>query len=1306
MAEESTIPLDQLAEVNSLVDESYMNPQNNEIQQLALRSCLRFLSKLGDDAHVFCNPQLEKAALKSLVIFAYPDTHHLAAYQAFLAGQLARCPLCPRKFHLALLEFEKIMSETFNYDQDTVDELMKSIELWNQRRILAILEPMYERIKQMTNPRPNDFRENLITVFECLCAPRLLKDQSLHTMFKNVFFGIQSASSPSIRPPDLLPGVISFLFSSDKEEHMWAELTIGKMKEANISTADNFDAMLVQAIDDVVEDASTKHSEEFLRRFWYIFSVLIRVLDKSVFIERLSGRQHDIVRFLAGSILKLPKLSLPATLSAFGNLLAKLGSAAWPLITPITVEYVVNAIRGNVFFSDPIPWAYASAESLSADYGQDPRDMIKWVIPLLKSCDSTSLQRCGQVIAPMFLERAIKLKGRPEEELILTEILEVFVLCLHLDVRDSIPFVSQVQRLQRTPMKQLCYQYGSQILRSYTQFKVTNVKIPGRALGVIYSSVLLDVLTGTPDNPGLKDSVVSLDEEKAADGLVSLWAYINQHMPQDSQVAIHILRAIKAIPFIVRPPPRRPDEIHVMPRGKFSLDAVTNAANSMRLIGEFDRANLMPVLQDNEALLSIILNMYSVHQDVNQSAVDILCQAFDADDRLSGLSALLNYDVKLSLNIMSTAIKKVNDVYVFPPYPKLIKVAQDVSQCLFGAKCGVLNKKNVLSPGADNELFVYWQTTWKFLAKTFRTTPKWATYFKNDFMLEFMRDLLDYSGELVDYFRLLESLIPAHVDEKTGNNYLLLNPVIDCLTEMCRLLRLKDEALILSCFNIIVSVLGLMKSFDVKPSQLLVNSFTQLASKSRGFENVLTTDQLIRLLVDSGAFTTEEAERVMRPSTTPADSDSTPPPESETGQSRQTYQKKPTQRSILDFARPGPQALLGKPIPPVVQPQAVSGSAPRTSMMDTLRAEIKTSRGSAPPIPKDVHPARPPGFNSSAKFGRQAAVAKTNNDSSDEDGSSDDSDGDGLFTVKKVIGTHVIRNIEKQPIGTIGVGAKTRRIFTRDQLTEKEREERNMRARLQINMTPLYEQILSWDYHATSDKPLVQQTGLPFVTSTTAVPDTFKSVEEYQKVFEPLLMLECWQGIQRNKVEANDKAFKITLASKILVGNAAYEIRASVPSEYARELKISEADLLVLSYFEQPSATPLYPSKDVPHCLAKVKEVKNSYSEYSELSLRVENPPANLRNHLTLTQELHVLRATSMTTIEREYCSLQGLPYYDLKSDILSATPSEVVEPPTDRVQRTVETYSVNESQAKAIVSSHYSRGFSLIQGCVCFLCF
>ena len=57
------------------------------------------------------------------------------------------------------------------------------------------------------------------------------------------------------------------------------------------------------------------------------------------------------------------------------------------------------------------------------------------------------------------------------------------------------------------------------------------------------------------------------------------------------------------------------------------------------------------------------------------------------------------------------------------------------------------------------------------------------------------------------------------------------------------------------------------------------------------------------------------------------------------------------------------------------------------------------------------------------------------------------------------------------------------------------------------------------------------------------------------------------------------------------------------------------------------------------------------------------------------------------------------LQYYDLRDEILTAKPSKVEEPTESQIEKTVALYKVNEPQAKAIISSVSSTGFTLIQG-------
>ena len=73
----------------------------------------------------------------------------------------------------------------------------------------------------------------------------------------------------------------------------------------------------------------------------------------------------------------------------------------------------------------------------------------------------------------------------------------------------------------------------------------------------------------------------------------------------------------------------------------------------------------------------------------------------------------------------------------------------------------------------------------------------------------------------------------------------------------------------------------------------------------------------------------------------------------------------------------------------------------------------------------------------------------------------------------------------------------------------------------------------------------------------------------------------------------------------------------------------------------------------------------------------------------------------SLSTLYREYAALAALEYYDLCDTIFRPrlAPMERLSP--NEVSRAMTSYRVNEPQAKAILSSLNTTGFSLIQGYV-----
>jgi hypothetical protein len=76
-----------------------------------------------------------------------------------------------------------------------------------------------------------------------------------------------------------------------------------------------------------------------------------------------------------------------------------------------------------------------------------------------------------------------------------------------------------------------------------------------------------------------------------------------------------------------------------------------------------------------------------------------------------------------------------------------------------------------------------------------------------------------------------------------------------------------------------------------------------------------------------------------------------------------------------------------------------------------------------------------------------------------------------------------------------------------------------------------------------------------------------------------------------------------------------------------------------------------------------------------------------------------ILLTFSLSTLHREYAALMAMPHYDCADLILKP---HLLKPPfvdQRELQQTMTKYSVNEPQARAVISALRTDGFSLIQG-------
>lgn len=248
------------------------------------------------------------------------------------------------------------------------------------------------------------------------------------------------------------------------------------------------------------------------------------------------------------------------------------------------------------------------------------------------------------------------------------------------------------------------------------------------------------------------------------------------------------------------------------------------------------------------------------------------------------------------------------------------------------------------------------------------------------------------------------------------------------------------------------------------------------------------------------------------------------------------------------------------------------------------------------------------------------------------------------------------------------------------------RSAKDMRARLAPDLTALHKTILGWDFFHDGDFPPGSNRD-----NYSLVTNTFRNPIDYQNTFEPLLVLEAWQGFLKSKEEGNLKTFEIKVANRMNV-DAFLELSTTMPMTEAKELGISEADIVLMSKGQSPSM-----EVQQPHCLARVWKATRKKATM-EITYRV-NVGNGLVASMVPNATLFAARISSMTPLEREYGALLGLKYFDLCDEIIRAKPSPILEYSAKQLGPLLTNYNINIAQAKAVKSAVDNDAFTLIQG-------
>lgn len=283
---------------------------------------------------------------------------------------------------------------------------------------------------------------------------------------------------------------------------------------------------------------------------------------------------------------------------------------------------------------------------------------------------------------------------------------------------------------------------------------------------------------------------------------------------------------------------------------------------------------------------------------------------------------------------------------------------------------------------------------------------------------------------------------------------------------------------------------------------------------------------------------------------------------------------KPAVQSKLDFSKAVPRATAPK------QPAPLRIGASKAKKEDEERAAFLKRR-------KEEKEAL---AKKKAAVIAQKQQMQAGQSSSEDESSADE--GNTLFKLGSRAKT-IVKGENLQPIGRKKAPIR-RPVIKR---------EKDKRARIAPDLSPLYRQIFKWDFYRHDAFP-------PGLTSAdyTQVAKSFKTYGAYKQTFEPLLLLEAWQSFLKCKEEITPSGCLEVKISTRMKADSFVELETTVENMDDRN-RWGESDIVILS----TNKNPLKEDPTHQHCIARVNTINRKFRGPREVTLRCDPGPIMLQ---------------------------------------------------------------------------------------------
>lgn len=1285
----------QLAELNELIRQSHVYPNDDAIQQRALEKSLAYVQKHIGEHHLFCDKSMHSVSVHILILFSFGDNEPLQWFKEEISKSLNTCSKCAYFFHRGRVNLKETFIVKRGVKRASVEQFSDIILSWEAERLVERLTTFdsayaFARSQDSNAPVP---MELLFGIAECFCGPGMLRlNSALRQIFDKILYSLLASDHPFVEKSKIVtPGLIFLLFEGQEVQRNWAVKQFAALY--------NPDALFTEAqvYSDVLEEylvhfLNVQNPDKFSNKncalFYKNMFIILRLYDKDAIINKFSSPidfeiLKDSVEFSVQPLFKLLQQHimgyledpLPHILRFFNMILAKSGETYWSQVAPYTFQNILETITGNPHYLGNLSrLEHTTQPEAGVDSKANLSDLLDWIDEFLKTLETAKQQTTYNRLSLFFItlvesQNTLTLQTKA---ILFKKACSMTIAALTIpsklygpSFKSDLLLRSDSKMVVNTKLERFMDYATSRAIFYPEKERTANGEVCKLAVSVIAKALRFDVLN-------LAQGTYDIHNGKATSSLkfssVMFQLILKQNFGTQLELAYQLLISLENVS-------------NIIPLTGSQKEEATEFLKFVRQffvkLSDIDTRNIKMILSNSRSLKGYWATVFSSTTDVYQSAIDILYETFDADGRLEGVHSLLDNNLHACVSAINDNLTNLIFFKSFEPCPRAVRVLIDVLSALNSPINGIFGKSDMFTDGVKETLKLFWNRCWSFLDLIYVQTPIWANKYPD--LVEFTRDTLDLSHAVLKCFHKINEFFKG--DDATKRTFV---EITNTFPDMLVWLRLSDPGLLSSCVNLISSTVDLANQFNLSLDKNVISLLAKYGSRAKKFNNKLTDQQSDEILMRAKVFDKalvdsifQEAENYRKSklqSSAVTSSESTPQlPSSERRDNDidsdeveliSSSKIAPSRANQLKIDRFGSLSR----VPPKVQAKAKLPP----SALEKARAELKA---------RTIHPPGQPGFNP------RRNLKRGEDDSSDDDNENDDDDIHGLFGLKK----------PKQNAGItiLGDNLKKPRILT---VNEQQREEEYSRKRLNVDLKPLYRKILKWSFKRDDEYPESEYRELK------PVADEFKSAADYINTYEPLLLLECWQAILSAKTRQPDKPMLITIGSKSTVDDF-FEVYFSSTKTEIQEKKLSDSDLVVLAVSEKPinpgqSFEPKF--RDVKEsnlsCLGKLHEIKHVKGDRVDVTVRVTRS-ANVNNFLTPQSTVIMMRVMQMTTIEREYSSLFGLQYYNLSKQIFEAKADISSKCDESELSKIQKIYKVNESQARAIGVSFNTSGFTLIQG-------